>query len=333
MFLMVHQALQAAGMDHDAIYRRFGYAAQQFEAGSQARTPHRLQAQFWTSAEDVSGDPDIGLHLCPHLPPYRGEVLEYLMFSSPTVGDGLQRVRRYLRLVSDALRLEVATPAAAVCLEFSACAQTEAPFRHTEICVARVLQCFLQELTDGECAPLRLELRWPPAGSADEAARIFGCPVRFDADANRLWWPQDLLERRSGRGDPALLQVHEAYAHQRLVALERRDWVAEVRRRIAGMLENGPPTLAAVARDLGVPPRRLRAELTQAGASFSAVVDELRFAIARRLLADGDERMDHIVYLTGFSEPSAFYRAFRRWSGQTPVAFRRQPRRGVADRD
>ncbi len=71
-----------------------------------------------------------------------------------------------------------------------------------------------------------------------------------------------------------------------------------------------------------MPPRRFRFELTRAGTSFSDLLSEFRYAVARRLLRTTDEPIENIVYLTGFSEPSTFYRAFKRWSGMTPVQYR-----------
>ena len=61
-----------------------------------------------------------------------------------------------------------------------------------------------------------------------------------------------------------------------------------------------------------------------AGTSFSQVLADFRYALARKLLRSTDESIENIVYLTGFSEPSTFYRAFKRWVGETPVEFRKR---------
>jgi AraC-like DNA-binding protein len=84
--------------------------------------------------------------------------------------------------------------------------------------------------------------------------------------------------------------------------------------------------LEDVARELNLPARRLRFELARAGTSFSQLLSDFRYALARKLLRSTEEPIEHIVYLTGFSEPSTFYRAFKRWSGMTPVQYREQKR-------
>ena len=109
----------------------------------------------------------------------------------------------------------------------------------------------------------------------------------------------------------------------KLQELARFDLVAEVRRAIGGTLESGT-SLETVAKQLGVPPRRLRTQLTDAGTSFNQVLADYRCRLAKRLLAQTSESIEQIVYLTGFSEPSTFYRAFKRWTGLTPIEYRKK---------
>jgi AraC-like DNA-binding protein len=90
------------------------------------------------------------------------------------------------------------------------------------------------------------------------------------------------------------------------------------------MLESGDTSLEAVARRLGMPPRRLRSQLAEANTSFNQILADYRSRLARRLLARTAEPIEQIVYLTGFSEPSTFYRAFKRWTNETPVEYRKR---------
>lgn len=97
----------------------------------------------------------------------------------------------------------------------------------------------------------------------------------------------------------------------------------EVRRLIDELLVEGA-TLERVAAGLNMPARRLREQLAQAGVGFNDLLGECRCALAKRLLVDTDERIERIAERTGFSEPSTFCRAFKRWVGETPVGFRRR---------
>ncbi len=103
---LAYQGLSELGVDADAVIERTGINRDHLY-NSQLRTAHAAQAIFWQAAEEVSGDPDIGLHLSEHVPLFKGLVLEYLFLSSPTFGDGLRRMLDYHRLISDAVTWEL----------------------------------------------------------------------------------------------------------------------------------------------------------------------------------------------------------------------------------
>jgi AraC-like DNA-binding protein len=97
-----------------------------------------------------------------------------------------------------------------------------------------------------------------------------------------------------------------------------------VRTQIAALLESAEVTLEKVAEQLEITPRNLRHQLNSAETSFQRLLSEHRRSLAKRLLSQTDEEISEIVYLTGFSEPSTFYRAFKRWEGTTPIEYRKR---------
>lgn len=111
-----------------------------------------------------------------------------------------------------------------------------------------------------------------------------------------------------------------------LAAEHARELVGEVSRLIDELLVEGA-TLQQVAVRLDMPARRLRDRLAQADVRFNELLSDCRCNLAKRLLVDTDERIEWIAERTGFSESSTFCRAFKRWVGETPAAFRR---RGLA---
>lgn len=329
---MIYQAMQQAGVDAEAVLTRLGMAASQLDDAG-LRTPHTGHQLFWQAVQDVTGDPDCGLHLAAHVPVFRGQVLEYLFLSSPTFGDGLKRAQKYQRLLSDAVdsRLEL-TPAACY-LAFGTSGGHGGGHgagvpRHTVDCVAMGMIRFFAHITEGAFRATRVDFVHKGGASADEYARVFGCPVHFGQAENRVYFDRLVLARPSPHAEPELLRLHEQVASERVAELERRDLVAEVRRIIGESLEDGEVSLEQVAARLGIKPRALRTRLAEAGTSFNQVLADYRSRLARRLLARTDETIDQIVYLTGFSEPSTFYRAFKRWVGETPVEYRKRKQGG-----
>jgi len=289
-----------------------------------ARFPHAAQVQFWRVLEEVSGDPLIGLHIAEVVPVYRGQVLEYLFLSSPNFGEGLRRAQNYQRLVTDAMQfeLEIGAEESRLVLDF---AGDSAPsLRHRNDCFARFLLRYFDALTDGAFRALRVNLPHSPGAAVDEYERAFGCPVEFDSPQQALVFATDVLDTPSTHAEPELLKLHERLASKQLEKLSRQDVVGDVKRVIAEVLELGQPTLEGVAARLDMNERVLRSRLTEAGTSFNQVLADYRCILAKRLLARTDESIADVVYLTGFSEPSTFYRAFKRWTGLTPVEYRQQ---------
>lgn len=320
----VHTGMVNAGLDVNAIYARIGFDSRKLSE-QELRTPNELQAAFWQAVESVSGDADIGLRLCPHLPLYRGEVIDYLFLSSPTFLDGCKRSFKYLRLVSDALNVRLdERPDGSYAATFEMGSGNLAPsLRHSEICVVYSVIQFVHSTTGKFFRPPQyVKLRCSRRSPLDEYERAFGCPVSFDNPETMVGFDRALLDYRSPYGDPELVRLHEELAEKRLSRLERQDLIDSIRKLLAQRLELDGCSLEDVAKELKIPARRLRFELECAGTSFSQLLTEFRYALARRLLARTDERIENIVYLTGFSEPSTFYRAFKRWSGMTPVQYR-----------
>ncbi|MDB5971925.1 MAG: AraC family transcriptional regulator [Hydrocarboniphaga sp.] len=322
---VVHQGMVKAGLDVAAIYQRLGYDAEKL-ALRELRTPHQQQVFFWSTIESVTKDPEIGLHLCPHLPIFRGEVLEYLMFSSRTFGEGLNRSLKYLRLISDAINVRLDQDARGVRVAVVGTAMDAPQLRHTEICVVYELMRFAGAVTEHRFRPQRVLLRCSQRAPQAEYDKIFGCSVEFGGRESEIWFDPAMLDYRSPHSDPDLLLLHEGLAEKRLLKLKREDLVERIRGVFAQRLELENCDLEDVAKELDIPPRRLRFELARAGTSFSQILADFRFHLAKRLLAKTDEAIENIVYLTGFSEPSTFYRAFKRWSGQTPVQYRESRR-------
>lgn len=327
---MIYQAMRSAGVDAEAVLNRIGMAASQLDDAG-LRTPHAGHRLFWQAVEEVSGQPDAALRLGEHLPVFRGQVLEYLFLSSPTFGDGLKRAQKYQRLLSDAVDSRLELNPGECYLAFGSIdgagsqgAASKAVPRQTVECVAIGLVRFFQHITEGAFVPERVTFRHTQGSAPADYQRVFGCPVELGAGENRVYFNRLALARPSPHAEPELLRLHEQVASERVAELERRDLVAEVKRIVGESLEEGEVSLEQVAARLGIKPRALRTRLAEAETSFNQVLADYRCRLAKHLLARTDETIDQIVYLTGFSEPSTFYRAFKRWVGETPVEYRKR---------
>lgn len=322
MVRLAYQAMGKLGIDADAMLAQINFDPEQLYR-SELRTLNTDQLEFWQALEAFSQDPHIGLHLGEAMPIYRDQVMEYLFLSSSTFGEGLQRARNYQRLISEVIDTEVQVEGdtASLSLGFSA---TQSP--HFIECLAIAARGFFESVTDGAFCLSGLALPHARHAPMEEYQRIFECPLEFGTESTTLYFDAELLAHRSFHAQPELLEINEQLADQHLAKLEQRELVNRVRQQVANVLESGDTSLDTIAARLQMQPSQLRGRLQQAGTNFNKVVDDYRYKLARQLLAHTEESIVEIVYLTGFSEPSTFYRAFKRWEGTTPVAYRKARR-------
>lgn len=322
MFRLIYQAMQKTDINTAALFKRLG-VDEDYLNRAQLRTPHSAQVFFWQVLEEMTGDPDIGLHLGRLLPTYKGQVLEYLFLSSPTFGEGLHRALNYQRLLSDAANSDFVEGAQECYMRLNTASDEVRRLRHFNECFVQGLMTFFRFTTDGLFKPSRIEFEHTRDAGQEKVCQLLGCPVVFGAPENRLYFAADCLRYASPHAEPELLALHEQYASEQVARLEKKDIVGQLERVIAELLDSGEVTLESVAERLKIKPRTLRTRLTEAETSFNQVLADFRYRLSRQLLATTDESIDEIVYLTGFSEPSTFYRAFKRWSGMTPIEYRK----------
>ena len=321
-----YQAIRRAGLPTEELLAKAGVALNQVEAND--RTPLGAQYAFWVAAEEVSKDPDIGLHLGEFLPLYRGQVIEHLFVSSENFGEGLKRALAYQRLISDAFH-------ATLVVEEGRCYLTngEQPWaeniinRHFSECAMSGVLRFFKFITEGRFEPIYIDFNFSQGAADEEYFRVYECPVSLGQKETRLYFDPSILDFPLWQAEPELLQLHEQLAIEKLQELARYDLVGEVRRAIGSTLESGETTLETVAAHLSITPRRLRTQLSEANTSFQQILSDYRCRLAKKLLANTNESVERIVYLTGFSEPSTFYRAFKRWTNETPVEYRKRKQR------
>ncbi|MDG1820116.1 MAG: AraC family transcriptional regulator [Porticoccaceae bacterium] len=318
---LAYQGLVILGVDADEVLKRSGLEPEKLYT-SNLRTQFSAQPKFWQAAVELSGDPCIGLHIGEHMPAYRGQIVEYLFLSSISFGDGLRRNIRYQRLLSDALQAQIIEGSTPYLTGY---------FNNNQYVTSHLSEAFtlgvikgFKAFTDEAFKPKKVIFRHSPNTDIAEYERIFDCEVEFNAKEFRLYFEKEILDYRSLNSAPELLNLHVKVAEDHMARLQQQDLIGDVNSLIASMLESGTASLETVAAKLKITPRQLRHQLKSADTSFQHLLNNLRHSLARRMLSKTDEDISEIVYLTGFSEPSTFYRAFKRWENTTPVEYRQR---------
>jgi AraC-like DNA-binding protein len=290
------------------------------------RIPHAVALAVWHEAVRQSGDDAFGIHAAEQIRPGAFDVLDYATRSSATLGEGLGRLVRYHRVLHDAavvqLRLEADVARLTHALPGGA---AELP-RHTAEFIVAAWIVVARQATGVEFAPVEVTFQHAPPIDVREHERVFGCPVRFNRPVNGVVLRRALLDTPLIRADPGLCGVLDRHVRSLIERMPRAAALSDrVRGLVASELSTGRPSAAGVARKLHMSRRSLQRQLEADGTTFRALCDGLRRDLAIRYLREREIAVAEVAFLLGFSEASAFHRAFKRWLGTTPTLYRRSP--------
>jgi len=305
---------------------RVGLAAEAL-ADPVRRVPHALLCRCWSTLAAESDD--FGLQAARLSASGRRSLVDVAMMSARDIHGALATFVRFQRWMHDGAEHRLRVEADVATLQFGLVRGYRLPAVLWDFLTAMAV-LRVQSLT--RVMPLAVRLPRAEHEDAAGARALFAAPVTYAAAAPTVVWPRSALARPLAARDDAL---HELLARQLEVALELPPAtesrlaveadaiVAAVQRSLATDLLRGDVAMTAVARRLGTSPRSLQRRLQQHGTTFQAELDGVRRALAQRLMAEPGASAKAVAYAVGFSELSAFTRAFRRWTGRTPSAFAR----------
>jgi AraC-like DNA-binding protein len=283
--------------------------------------PYRRATALFAACVRLSGQPDFGLQAGASLglaslgPP--GDIARH----SPTVGDALRALVAHFRLhdrggsvVLD-VRDGIARLAYAVHEPGAQAVDQVADF-------SIAVGCRLMRDLCGESwrpSVVRLAHGEPPNSAA--YGELFRCRIEFDAPEDSLLFAATWLERSIARADPGRLEAlaREALANERQDA---RSWVQRMRPLLRAGLACGECSIAQVSTAAGIHRRTLERRLREEGTTFRELLDDVRHQVAIHLLEKTRLPMTEIADALGFADPAVFSRAFRRWQGVSPSAWR-----------
>jgi AraC-like DNA-binding protein len=314
------------GLDAETVCR-----AAQLDLGALAephsRVPASAMERLWSAAEALTGDADVGLHSAESYNPGALSIVGYVILSCRTAGAALEALARYAPLLNEGLRVSVERgPQTTACL-FGAADGIDSflhrsPRQAVETLAAGIVLT-LARLSTRPPTPVAVNFRHAAPRSTAEHTRLLGPVVRFEQAENAVVYTSDALSATMLSADPALLDVFEADAKQRLTQLKSRGAVSgRVQSLVGARLKGEVPSLAAIASELAMSERSIQRSLSEESTSYREIVDEVRKGLALSHLSRPGATAADVAFLLGFSEPSAFTRAFRRWTGSSPSQFR-----------
>lgn len=277
----------------------------------------------------ATGDALIGLKAGRAMALGDAGVADYAISTANTVGDGIEIAMRYSHLVNEALevRLESIGDRVLIRMESRVVLPRVAEDFMLTAAFAHHIRVPLIDAPELECW-----LMHPAPDDVSEYVSTFA-PARvcFGARCSGFMFDRAHLQRPLASSDPKLRPVVHQLAERMLAELPATDTITDrLRRIVARELPQGDPSAARAASVLQMSQRTLCRRLEQEGTTFRELLDDLRRQLALQYLARRDLSVSEVAFLLGFSQAAAFHRAFKRWTGTTPLDHRRRSAAAVS---
>lgn len=320
------ETLRAAGCDPGSVLAAAGLKSGDLEDPDK-RISLRQYISLLDYAAQRSGDDCFGLHFGARFDPGSYGALGFVALNSPTIGAALLNVGRYLSVMRDQCRVILEVEGNTARLRYRLSAATVQARRHdAELALARICSG-IRTVMGPSWAPSAVQFEHGAPKDDAPYTRFFAAPVRFGQSANVLAFGQEVLNATIQAADSRLLRILEGLMEEQLSRRRSdNDLVERVRRQVLEALHSGAPAIGEVAAAGGMSTRTLQRRLAEEGLTYNKLVDDLRYDLALEYLQEQSLSISEIAFLLGYSEASAFDRAFRRNSGLSPLEYRRQIR-------
>ena len=323
------EAIAARGGDPDQILLRFGIERSAFSE-PEGFIPSSIFAGVLEEAAQATADDCFGLHLGENYNPRNIGPLVYVVLNSPTIRAGIENFERYLHVYNEAAKWFFTSEGNRGYIRYLLTDLGINSLRHSNEHGMTIAFNTLRMMVGSEWAPMEVQFAHEAPEQTSEHFRIFHAPVSFGCKTNAIVIDRQFVEREVPAADQRLYQILKRYLDQVLSEMPREDsLLASVRRATAETMRAGDLKLARVAKQMAMSARTLQRQLKERGVDFKQLTDETRRRFAVNYLKERKNTLTEVAFLLGYSELSAFNRAFKRWTGSTPLDYRRSVRTAV----
>lgn len=288
--------------------------------------PVSVEEQLWKELHSRANDPGLGLHAAQRLNAGAFGLIEYAATSAPDLGRSLELLATFGYVLHGFPIFELQKHEDRTRLIYNCPHPIREAWARASEEFALAAVCELGRRSTGETwKPERVMMRQPPPEHASEVEAYFGCPVEYLAEAAGFWIGPSSLALNNHAADVRLSEVLITCLGRESRDVQLGSQLAQrVSQLLRDLLSRGEAVLPVVANRLSMSPRTLQHRLSREGRTFRELLDEVREAEARRLLSDPQVGVAEVAAALAYSEPSAFHRAFRRWTGMSPESYRKR---------
>ena len=244
--------------------------------------------------------------------------------AAPTLRGSYTRVTRYARLWTSVVEYELQPTEGGTFFFLHRTGVRRLGLRLSNEATLASAVAISREVSPNGFSPKHVYLKHSAPAETTAHTAYFNCPVTFGAENDALLLSDESLAQATRLGDEGITRFLLSHLDAELATLQATEDTLATRTRatIARALSEGVPKVEDIARSLGLSARSFHRRLAEEGQSYQTLTDNTRRELAEGMLAEDNHSLSEIAFLTGFSEQSAFTRAFKRWTGITPAQYR-----------
>ena len=322
--LVLWNILERYDQDPDDVFRKVGLNPT-FMHQPGKRYPIRKTDQLWEEASSRISDPCFGLSAVDAYHPSDFGVLGYAMLASHSLRTSLVRLKRFYRVVTDTPFMELKEDTSKGTLSINMADYDIKQFLTPalEDATVALILALLRLNYRRELNPVEVAFRHSCPECSSTFSDYFKSPIIFDSPRTKMLLPLDVVDEVLPSGNEELAEVNEQLMANYLATLDENNLVAKIKRIIVDHLPDGNATLETAADQLYSSTRTLQRQLSQEGTGFIKLLNETRKELAEQYVQDKTRDLSEIAFLLGFAELSTFSRSFKRWTGKSPIQYRK----------
>jgi AraC-like DNA-binding protein len=320
---IVKGVLELHGLDAAALLAEQGIAPEQIRDPNARIPSHKWDALVHRTVQLIP-DPGYALRAAHCWHPSNLGALGFAWLSSSTLRTGLQRVVRYWRLLGDRAAAHLEDHHDGLKTVFDS-GRTDPVVGPISVDFTMALLISMGRLNFGDALrPVHVSLkRAKPQGWQVYRAH-YGCPVHFAAPEDSFTLARGDVDKPLPTSNRQIAATLDQILTQQLAQLDNSNVVARCRASLLEQLSSGQLSEEEMAQQLHMSRRTLQRKLADAETTYQQLVDDTRRDLALRYIEDPHRSITDITFMLGFSQQSAFTRAFRRWTGVAPSEYRQR---------
>ena len=317
---LVWRLLESYGYEPKKIFREFGIDPL-LQEKTEARINFKKIVALWRNAAEITKDPCFGLKAAEYWHPSYMHALGYAWLASLTLREALNRLSSYFRIVTEGLSIDIKDDQQEIGIYLISQLGAPLPPVLVDASFAIILRMCRANLGN-DLKPAGVKFEHTAPSCSDSFTNFFKTQAKFDADRDYITFRRRDTDRVLSGSNPLLAEMSDQIVVRYLEKMDEENLTNRVKVGIVDLMPSGKISDEKIADHLHVGVRTLQRRLQAEGTTFQTLLNETRQDLARQYLKDPTIRLEEIAFLLGFSEYSVFSKAFKRWTGYSPSAYR-----------